>query len=46
MKVSVVVPVYGSAGSVGELHARLSAALRAAGDSYEPLFVDDGCPEG
>ena len=46
MRVSVVVPLFRSAADLVELHARLTAALRAEGDSYELLFVDDACPDG
>jgi dolichol-phosphate mannosyltransferase len=41
--VSVVVPVYGNAASLPDLFERLKAvAARAAGDTFEFVFVDDG----
>jgi glycosyltransferase involved in cell wall biosynthesis len=42
MDISVVVPVLNEEGSLRELHARLTAALKDMGKSYELLFVDDG----
>ena len=43
---SVVVPVYGNAGSLEELHARVSAAAgRVEGLELELVFVDDGSPD-
>jgi polyisoprenyl-phosphate glycosyltransferase len=38
---SVVVPIFNEEGTVGELHARLTAAV-AELDSYELVLVDDG----
>jgi glycosyltransferase involved in cell wall biosynthesis len=46
MNVSVVVPVFGSTDNLEELHARLTAALQPACESYELLFVDDCGPDG
>jgi len=39
--ISVVVPVYRSEKTLGELHARLDAVLRSMQCSYEIIFVDD-----
>ena len=41
VEISVVVPVYGCRESLGPLHQRLSAALRAITPSYEIVLVDD-----
>ena len=38
---SVVVPVYACAGSLSELHRRLTAVLSELVDRYEIVFVDD-----
>ena len=38
---SVVVPVYACAGSLSELHRRLTAVLSKLVDHYEIVFVDD-----
>ena len=44
-EVSVVIPVYGCAGCLRTLHARLRTALdRTAGD-WELVFVDDASPD-
>jgi len=43
-ELSVIVPTFKEAGSVGPLIARLEAAL--AGISWEALFVDDDSPDG
>jgi undecaprenyl-phosphate 4-deoxy-4-formamido-L-arabinose transferase len=43
---SVVVPVYEEEGTIAELHARATAALRALGRQYELIFVDDGSTDG
>jgi undecaprenyl-phosphate 4-deoxy-4-formamido-L-arabinose transferase len=43
---SVVVPVYEEEGTIAELHARATAALRALGRPYELIFVDDGSTDG
>lgn len=40
MKVSIVIPVFGNADTLRELHARLTSVCRAFG-SYEILFVND-----
>ena len=45
--VSVVVPVYGSPGTLLELHRRISSEMQRIQKSYEIVFVDDcGPPEG
>lgn len=45
VEVSIVVPVYRSAGTLGELFRRLSAVMDATGLSYELVFVEDGSPD-
>jgi undecaprenyl-phosphate 4-deoxy-4-formamido-L-arabinose transferase len=42
--VSVVVPVYRGAASIGELRQRLEATFDASGIDWEVIFVDDGSP--
>jgi undecaprenyl-phosphate 4-deoxy-4-formamido-L-arabinose transferase len=42
MSVSVVVPVYNSAGTLGTLVSRLEPVLDATGDLYELILVNDG----
>ena len=44
--VSVVVPVYGNAETVGPLQARLRAVLDRAALAHETVFVDDASPDG
>jgi dolichol-phosphate mannosyltransferase len=44
--VSVVVPVYGCAGCLAALHARLTAVLAKRVASYELVFVDDRSRDG
>ena len=44
-EISVVVPVYGCAGAIEELHRRLTATLAAMGVGYELLLVDDRSPD-
>ena len=46
VEISVVVPVYGCAGCLPELHRRLGAAIESITDSYELVFVDDASPDG
>jgi dolichol-phosphate mannosyltransferase len=43
--ISVVAPVYNEAGSLDELHRRLSATLEPL-DDYEIVLVDDGSTDG
>ena len=38
---SIVIPVYGSASTLHELHKRLTDTMKALGGSYEIIFVDD-----
>jgi polyisoprenyl-phosphate glycosyltransferase len=40
--VSVLVPVYNNASTVGELHRRLVATLEGTGRQFEIVFVNDG----
>lgn len=44
VEISVVVPVYGSAGILPTLHARLTKVLDNLGRTYEIIFVDDCGP--
>jgi dolichol-phosphate mannosyltransferase/undecaprenyl-phosphate 4-deoxy-4-formamido-L-arabinose transferase len=44
-EISVVIPVYRSAESLGELYSRLSAALDALTNSWEIVFVNDCSPD-
>ncbi len=46
MKASVVVPVYNEEGNLPELAAPADGGPGAAGQSYEIVFVDDGCRDG
>lgn len=41
-EISVVIPVFNSAGTLEELFARTQAALEEAGRSFEMIFVQDG----
>jgi polyisoprenyl-phosphate glycosyltransferase len=43
---SVIVPVYACAGSLCELHRRLTTVLSELVDSYEIVFVDDRARDG
>ncbi len=45
-EVSVVVPVFGCARTLAELHARVAAVLDAAGVSFELVLVEDGGGDG
>lgn len=46
MKLSIVSTLYKSAPFISEFHARASrSAAELAGDDYEILFVNDGCPD-
>lgn len=40
--ISVVVPVYRSVDTLGELHGRLCRVLEGVGEAFEVLFVEDG----
>ncbi|MBA3358593.1 MAG: glycosyltransferase family 2 protein [Thermoleophilaceae bacterium] len=46
MELSVVVPVFGCADCLPELHRRLTAALIPLTTDYEILFVDDASSDG
>ncbi len=46
VELSVVVPVYGCASCVAELHRRLRASLESIAASFELIFVDDRSPDG
>jgi len=46
IELSVVVPLFNEEPGLSELHARLTAVLRALGTRYEILFVDDGSTDG
>lgn len=46
MDVSVVVPVYGNADTLHELHQRTAGALQKAQLTFELILVDDACPRG
>jgi undecaprenyl-phosphate 4-deoxy-4-formamido-L-arabinose transferase len=43
---SVVVTLFDEAGTLEELHRRLTAALEACGRGYEVLYIDDGSTDG
>lgn len=43
--ISVVAPAYKCAGSIAELHRRLSAAVSGLTPHYEIIFIDDGSPD-
>jgi glycosyltransferase involved in cell wall biosynthesis len=46
VEISVIVPVYGCAGCVEELHERVTRALHGISDRYELILVDDRSPDG
>lgn len=46
MEISVVIPLYNEAESLGELHSRLTETLSGMGVGYELIFVDDGSTDG
>jgi glycosyltransferase involved in cell wall biosynthesis len=46
VELSVVVPVYGCAGTLRELHRRLTDVLSGLVDSYELVLVDDRSNDG
>lgn len=43
---SVVIPVYGCASALPELHRRLGGALVSITDDYQLIFVNDHSPDG
>ena len=43
---SIVVPVFNEARSLGDLHRRLTRTLKEVGQSHEIIFVDDGSHDG
>jgi glycosyltransferase involved in cell wall biosynthesis len=43
--ISVVIPVYRNATTIGELYTRLTRVLRQLAEPYEIVFVDDACPD-
>ncbi|MBI2564266.1 MAG: glycosyltransferase [candidate division NC10 bacterium] len=43
---SVVIPVFNEAPSLGDLHDRLARTLKEIGQSHEIIFVDDGSRDG
>ena len=45
-EVSVVVTLFNEAGTLGELTARLVAAMEKTGRPWEAIFVDDGSTDG
>ena len=45
LDLSIVIPVYRSAAALGELTARLMAALEKLNLAYEIIFVDDDSPD-
>jgi polyisoprenyl-phosphate glycosyltransferase len=46
VEISVVVPVFGCAGCLEELHRRLTATFQGMGTSYELVLVDDASRDG
>jgi glycosyltransferase involved in cell wall biosynthesis len=44
--IAVVVPVYGCATALPELHRRLTAALTSFAADYQLIFVNDNSPDG
>jgi undecaprenyl-phosphate 4-deoxy-4-formamido-L-arabinose transferase len=42
LAISVIIPVYNSAPTLEQLHARLTSTLAPLGQSYEIILVDDG----
>ena len=46
VQVSVVIPIYDEEANVGELVARVGAALQRTGKSFELICVDDGSRDG
>jgi glycosyltransferase involved in cell wall biosynthesis len=45
-RISLVLPVFDEEGNLRELHAKIDAAMRAVGEPYEILFIDDGSRDG
>jgi glycosyltransferase involved in cell wall biosynthesis len=45
-QLSIVVPLFNEAGTVDELHRRLTAVLFAIGEPAEIIYVDDGSTDG
>ena len=45
-KISVIIPVYNSRKSLGELHSRIIKVLKKICSSYEIIMVDDGSKDG
>jgi polyisoprenyl-phosphate glycosyltransferase len=45
LEISVVIPVYGCADCLVELHTRLTSVLHGMGVEYELIFVDDRGPD-
>ncbi|MFC2015656.1 glycosyltransferase family 2 protein [Chloroflexota bacterium] len=45
-QLSVVLPIYNEAENIPSLYSRLTDVLKAQGDSYELVFVDDGSVDG
>ena len=43
---SIVIPVYNEAPSLGDLHDRLARTLKEIGQPWEIIFVDDGSRDG
>ena len=43
---SIVVPVFNEARSLGDLHRRLTRTLKEVGQPHEIIFVDDGSHDG
>lgn len=44
--ISFVIPVYNENPSLDALHAQIVEAMKAVGDAFEILFVDDGSTDG
>ncbi len=45
-ELSVVIPVYGCAGTLRELHRRLRASIEPLTADFELIFVEDASPDG
>jgi glycosyltransferase involved in cell wall biosynthesis len=43
---SVIVPVFNEEGNIRTLHAEIVAAMRALGEPFEVLFINDGSSDG